>query len=241
MGFIKEYLGNVKESNKFLLIVLSISSLFLISHKLGSSNPVDGQKSLVSIESEKPISTPKKAPQKTVVNSVVKPLPKKEQAFNLDDCLFDSIQSFKNRAKFIDVALVTKGSIAGGKFIVDELMAKRFKSRKYRIYTQNSLKGCIEDMEYDDYSKGNFQPYFDYVIVIYHDREYKVLDMFKGEQICRQYMSARVYDTSKREWIYYKSPEMETHHTSFAETDNGFAERNQNEILISLDSLRFPL
>lgn len=241
MGFIKEYLGNVKTSNKFLVIVFSISSLFLISHKLSSSNSVDSQKSLPSIENEKPVSTPKKAPQKTVANSKVKFLPKKEQEFNLDNCLFDAIQSFKNKANFIDIALVTKGSVAGGKFIVEELMAKQFKSKKYRIYTQNSLKGCIEDMEYDDYSKGNFQPYFDYVIVVYHEREYKLLDIFKGEQICRQYMSARMYDTSKREWIYHKAPDMETHHTSFAEMDNGFAERNRNEILSSLDSLRFPL
>ena len=131
-------------------------------------------------------------------------------------------------------------SVTYEKFIIDELVAKKFKSKKYRIHTQKSLKNCVENIEYEDYSKGNFQPYFDYVIVIYHKRKYEMLDIFKGEQICRQFMSARMYDTSKKEWVYHETPDMAVHHTSLAETDNGFEERNRGEILSSLDSLDFP-
>jgi len=241
MGYIKEYLGNVKASNKFLVVVFLISGLFLLSHKLSSSSPVDGQQSLATVKNEELAISSKKAPQKLELSTEVKPLPKKEKAFNLDDCLLESMSSYKNKANLVDVAIVYNfSSEVYEKLIVDELIAKNFKSKKYRIHPQKSLKDCVKNVGYDNFSKGNFQAYFDYVLVINHEREYKVLDMFKGEQICRQYMSARVYDTSKKEWIYHESPDMATHHTSFAEMDNGFEERNRGEVVSFLDSLDFP-
>lgn len=231
MGLNKEYLGTIKASNKFLVVVFLIGGLFLIAQKIGLSKVVDTKKGRLTIQNEKPVIAPEKEPQ----------------VFNLDNCLIESIQSFKNEANHIDVGLVTNIFTSHDwarptyeNIIPKKLIARKFKEKKYRVYTKNNLKGCTKQVSSNDYLEGDFTPYFDYLILLHYEIDFKLIDVSNGRESCEQYMKVRVYDTSKKEWIYNEGRSIGKNYTSYAEMDNGFAERNKKYLLSALDNLDFP-
>jgi len=231
--------GKLKASNKFLIFVFLLSSLYLITHKFVLPEFFANDWNAEILESDKMAisSLYIGTIESTVIEEIVEEKPK---VSIIEDCLsnLESVQ-FNNPNK-IDIALITKVSDSFDRMVIDKICNRNFKYKKYQVYSKNHLKDCPKAIKYSDLAKEDFTQFFDYIVWINHEIEHKVTNAFKGERHCLQSMSVAIFDTQTNEKIYSDFIPMNTQGTSFVEGDNNFLKGIENEVSVAADNIQFP-